>query len=328
MIDFMYLTLILCLVASNLGRLLRMLGWIHEYFLRARDPELVPYFDQEGSLIGMVRMPSGSRRLPHDWKANGSALEVSENDHENKAPPRSGTTDLKNTWEAPVAAPSIWDYWPNGKFQQLYSVQELMDTYDLATNWVLETVRNRGSTRALKWEKGKETRRRCLGVISCHNTTCAMQLAPAARAIDRHRQLQQTCIICGETLAVQPCGIESSLFRFRDGGFLKHGGTHNHTKFTHSAVHCPDGSIAFVDYMPKYVLLVKNASTLNEAESSPSPSHASDDVYGDSEWEGVAAEVHDKRAGSTFIPLDEADEWEMRQDPDADESEVDEIESD
>ncbi|KAJ7366156.1 hypothetical protein DFH08DRAFT_678760 [Mycena albidolilacea] len=131
---------------------------------------------------------------------------------------------------------TAWDGWPNGKFERSFSKQELSETRDLGTNWVLETLKNRGTRSAATWKKGRETRRRCLEVIECHGRTCSMILEPAVRAIDRHRQLQHECDRCGETLGHRTCGVESSLYHFQGGGFFIHCGFHNHSRFTHSSL--------------------------------------------------------------------------------------------
>ncbi|KAJ7321297.1 hypothetical protein DFH08DRAFT_818666 [Mycena albidolilacea] len=57
--------------------------------------------------------------------------------------------------------PFSWDFWPDGQFQSSVSPQEIADTHMLAANWVLETVRSRGSPGALTWQKGHELRRQC-----------------------------------------------------------------------------------------------------------------------------------------------------------------------
>ncbi|KAJ7719112.1 hypothetical protein B0H16DRAFT_1607380, partial [Mycena metata] len=119
-------------------------------------------------------------------------------------------------------------------------------------NWVLETILNRGSSDALTWQKGNEVRRRCLGVITCHGKQCSMHLAPGLRAMDRQKQLHHTCPVCEETLGLHRCGIESSLFRFRDGGVFIHGGAHTHQQFTHSSIFRRNGSLEFIEYVPKY----------------------------------------------------------------------------
>lgn len=162
-------------------------------------------------------------------------------------------------------SPSEWNCWPDGNIQCLFSLQDLRATNQLATNWVLETVHTCGSARALTWQKGKELRRKCLGVIQCRGKTCHMRLAPATRGVERHRQLQHNCIVCSETLFLHSCGIESSLHLFRDGGYFIHRGSHTHTAFTHSSVHTPDGSLSFIDYTPKYVV----SSDVSGAASAP-----------------------------------------------------------
>ncbi|KAF7371513.1 hypothetical protein MVEN_00006100 [Mycena venus] len=45
--DIVYITLILCLVASNLNRLRRIFNWLLEYFTRPQEPQLIPYFNEE-----------------------------------------------------------------------------------------------------------------------------------------------------------------------------------------------------------------------------------------------------------------------------------------
>jgi hypothetical protein len=176
--------------------------------------------------------------------------------HPDPVPAVQNRTAHKSTPQSPF----FWDFWPDGELKFLVSSQDLRDTNNLATNWVLETTRSNGSTRAPIWDKGHETRKQCVGIIRCHDSTCSMRLAPALRAVERHKQLQQTCILCGETLCLAPCGIESSLFRFRDGIIFIHSGSHNHSMFTHSSVQNPDGSLAFMDYLPKYELSSLNST--------------------------------------------------------------------
>jgi hypothetical protein len=119
-----------------------------------------------------------------------------------------------------------WDFWLDGEYRANVSSQQLLDTKQLATNWVLETTLNRGSKHARTWQKSDELRRQCLGVVECHSQTCSMQLAPASRAVKCHRQLQQMCALCGETMYLRACGVESSLFRSRDGAVFIHYGFH------------------------------------------------------------------------------------------------------
>lgn len=119
-------------------------------------------------------------------------------------------------------------------------------------NWVQETLDNRGSPNASKWQRGNQIRRRCLGAITCRGKNCAMHLAPGRRAVDRQKQLRLTCPLCDETLVLHRCGIESSLFRFQGGGVFIHGGDHTHGQYTHSSIFSRNGSLEFGDYVPKY----------------------------------------------------------------------------
>ncbi|KAJ7184930.1 hypothetical protein C8R46DRAFT_1026760 [Mycena filopes] len=141
MLNSVYIALILCLVASNLNRILWVCRWLYRYLDSSQNDGLVPYFNQDGILIGMVRMRPDAD-LPHRTLADDSELE-----------PELPTNGLT---EATMTAPLVWDFWPNGDFQRLFSVEELADNSDLAVNWVLETVRTSGSPTALAWHKVPE----------------------------------------------------------------------------------------------------------------------------------------------------------------------------
>ncbi|KAJ6523274.1 hypothetical protein DFH09DRAFT_1372515 [Mycena vulgaris] len=199
-----------------------------------------------------------------------------------------------------MSSPSSWNCWPDGNFQCLFSLEELQATSQLATNWVLETIQNRGSAQALTWQK-------------------------ATRGVERHRQLQRNCIVCNETLFLRSCGIESSLHLFRDGGFFIHRGSHTHPTFTHSSVHIPDGSLAFIDFTPKYVI----SSDVGAAASAPQDTvfnispPASDNGSSASEWEGITDNAVLRGNLTTDITksseFGDAEKQEMEDDPDADE---------
>ncbi|KAJ7658874.1 hypothetical protein B0H17DRAFT_345093 [Mycena rosella] len=64
MVDILYVALTICVLASNIRRLQSLFRWLYSCLLRARNPVLVPYFDQEGVLIGMVRLDPVTHRLP------------------------------------------------------------------------------------------------------------------------------------------------------------------------------------------------------------------------------------------------------------------------
>ncbi|KAJ7730345.1 hypothetical protein B0H16DRAFT_1469694 [Mycena metata] len=52
MLDWLYVTLILCLIASNLTRLTSILQGLYAYFSRPHEPQLIPYFDESGNAKG------------------------------------------------------------------------------------------------------------------------------------------------------------------------------------------------------------------------------------------------------------------------------------
>jgi hypothetical protein len=51
--------------------------------------------------------------------------------------------------------------------------------------------------------------------------------------------------------------VESSLYHFQGGGFFIHCGFHNHSRFTHSSLSQANGSLSFVEYNPKYPMVVE-----------------------------------------------------------------------
>ncbi|KAJ7664271.1 hypothetical protein B0H17DRAFT_302658 [Mycena rosella] len=164
-----------------------------------------------------------------------------------------------------MSSPLSWNCWPDGNFQCLFSLEELQATSRLATNWVLETIQNRGSAQALTWQKGKELRRKCLGAIQCRGKTCHMRLAPHTRGSTVIASSSATASFVTRHCFCVRAGSSRPLHLFRDGGFFIHRGSHTHPTFTHSSVHIPDGSLAFIDFTPKYVI----SSDVGAAASAP-----------------------------------------------------------
>ncbi|KAJ7820666.1 hypothetical protein B0H14DRAFT_3735454 [Mycena olivaceomarginata] len=341
MLDPVYMVLIVCLVLSHLSRLQWLIALGYNYLTRPR-PQLIPYFDTEGQLIGMVRLrpdPQSLRQLelragPTEAQEHRSCPEmcllenrVSRQSHEQSQP----TPALDSIAQIPFS----WDFWPDGQFQSSVSPREITDTHKLATNWVLETVRSRGSPGALTWQKGHELRRQCVGVIKCHNDTCSLQLAPAPRAIDRYTQIQHPCPICGDALTLSPCGIESSLYRFRDGGLFIHRGNHNHLIFTHSSQNQPNGSLGFVDYEPKYTAEPVHTSVAASSHPSPDASEDGSENESTASWYGIYSkksirfktltDQSCKEGKQVNVSMDdmfsEAEEFEVQMDAEADENE-------
>ncbi|KAJ7846967.1 hypothetical protein B0H14DRAFT_2583817 [Mycena olivaceomarginata] len=159
MIDFAYLVLILCLVATNFSRLWAFLRWLVHLFPVRRNPDLVPYFDRHGRLIGMVRITPRNIR-GQSTQNNGP---TSSRRRADTLPARAPTT---------ISTPVTWDGWPDGRFQCSFSPQNVVDTDQLETNWACEALKGRrGSAAAPTWQKGKEIPRRCLGILECTSRT-------------------------------------------------------------------------------------------------------------------------------------------------------------
>jgi hypothetical protein len=63
----------------------------------------------------------------------------------------------------------MWDPWPDGDFERLFTWEEVNGTNNLSEHWACQPGGGdkRGSESALTWQHGKRTRRVCLGVITC-----------------------------------------------------------------------------------------------------------------------------------------------------------------
>ncbi|KAJ7833956.1 hypothetical protein B0H14DRAFT_2591166 [Mycena olivaceomarginata] len=256
MLDLLSVTLILCLLASNFNRIVAIVLWVSDYLARPRGPRLVPYFDEQGM----------SRFWRFNW--NGSVAskseDLSDNDITLSTRPRAQSSSLHNPIQQ---VPFSWDFWPDGEFQCVVSAQDLQDSGNLATNWVLETTRDRGTTRARSWHKGHELRWRCLGTIECHGKTCPIELAPASRDVDRHKQLGAAVHLRGDSEASTLWGSSRPCFVFAMERVFIHRGFHTHSAFTHSSMRHPDGSMVFMEYVPKHSTRSANqASTIQIAE--------------------------------------------------------------
>ncbi|KAJ7710295.1 hypothetical protein B0H14DRAFT_3021720 [Mycena olivaceomarginata] len=230
MINSIYLALILCLAATNLTRIIRGLRWLHVYFSRPRNPRLVPYFNRQGQLIliEMVRVPPNDSReelvpTTHGPSPNNDMPDVD-------GGPVRPSRRLHTSVHQPVSStpanitPETWDGWPDGRFQCQFLPQQVTDTNQLAIHWVCEALPgHRGSPTALTWRKGKAIHRRCIGVLECRSLSCSfnLQVSPAARGVDLHRQLQKTCL-CGEATRLRSCGIEYSTYLYRSGAFFQY----------------------------------------------------------------------------------------------------------
>ncbi|KAJ7087993.1 hypothetical protein B0H15DRAFT_842008 [Mycena belliarum] len=285
MIDLTYLALIIVIVATNMSRLWRLVLWLYNLIPAQGNRDLVPYFDRHGQLIGMVRVVRRDSR--EAVSRNPSIPDVRNRAGKDQSSPAQdfsyGPAAQASITPTPItiARPRTWDGWPDGPFQCNFSLRNFADTNELGTNWPCESLKvRRGSKTALTWQKGKEIRRQCIGVLECRSPNCpaAMKVAPAVRGVDRHRQLGKLCV-CGGQLRLRHCGIVYSVFLFRGGAFFINHGDHTHSRITHSLIyrtHEPFGFTEFVATLPV---------TLDLVESSDSSSSSSSGE--DAEWQGI-----------------------------------------
>ncbi|KAJ7105832.1 hypothetical protein C8R44DRAFT_806177 [Mycena epipterygia] len=320
MIDITYIVLIAFLVATNLSRIFGVLLWLFDYLSRSRNPPLVPYFDRQGELIGMVRLTASDLHTVDERNFIPNTETTSQNREIIRASARSHSAQtvtssaVSTPWDT---APAAWNGWPDGRFKCLFSQQEVTDTHQLAMYWVCEVLPGRrGSPAALTWQKGKEMRRKCIGVIVCSSRSCpaGLQIAPAIRGYDLHRQLQKRCT-CGDTLRLQPCGIESSLFLFRGGAYFINSGDHTHFQFTHSLIYRAHEPFDFAEYISQRPLVLHDRTAMEESDA-PSVGSDSNSNSDHSEWNGIES-VNDPVSDRSQEEWDSAELEEINDDPEA-----------
>ncbi|KAF8185346.1 hypothetical protein K438DRAFT_1765992 [Mycena galopus ATCC 62051] len=156
MTNLTYNALIVCLLASNVGRPWRLLSWIRSLLRRPLEPQLIPYFDEQGNLIGLVRVPMGfnerNARLPAYTHPRDQTLDTNisvarrsgaeYSDHETKSLPRVAFDSTEGKLDS-----AGWNCWPDGNFERMFDWDEMFKTHGLATNWVVETLGHRGGMR-------------------------------------------------------------------------------------------------------------------------------------------------------------------------------------
>ncbi|KAJ7275964.1 hypothetical protein C8J57DRAFT_1312033 [Mycena rebaudengoi] len=278
-----YLLLVLCLVASNWGRLHRLFSWIGFLLTRPRSPRLVPYYDSEGRLIGMVRLDHSVRRPPEPSKRRRARPELHGTESPGQSTPQVTLQDVHSVLSTgPLPTPEIslgtWDGWPDGTFRLNLTHQQFVDTSELAVHWVSDSIRTRrGSPSALTWERGKESRRRCVG---------------------SHRQLQKECI-CGETLRLRPCAIVFSTYLFRHGAVFVHSGDHTHRNYTHSLVYLAHEEFKLADFTGKRAVRLNDSSLPHAAGDLGFNDHDNTSDSEHSSWHGIET----AREDGTFSPI-------------------------
>ncbi|KAH7905562.1 hypothetical protein BJ138DRAFT_1118357 [Hygrophoropsis aurantiaca] len=145
---------------------------------------------------------------------------------------------------APRPAKPIWDPWPDGDFERLYTTEEL-ETTNLRTHWSMSVSGGsrdyrRGDRNAESWHGGFRTRRKCNGVIMCehHNpnagylfpSLCDFLVRPQTRWAGIRRQLGRACPECGGRLSYVNCRAFSETYTFAGGKYFIHYDTHHHAR--------------------------------------------------------------------------------------------------
>ncbi|KAG1875441.1 hypothetical protein DFJ58DRAFT_756335 [Suillus subalutaceus] len=141
--------------------------------------------------------------------------------------PKSATGDQ-------ILSDDLWDPWPDGDFERLFTWEEVAKTDNLREHWACQPGGGDkwGSESALTWSQGKKTRRVCLGVITCDEPTCEVVTRPQTRRAGIMGQLNASCR-CGGQLTHVDCGVMSVLYSYKGGVYYIHKGVHHHPKQTH-----------------------------------------------------------------------------------------------
>ncbi|KAJ7789298.1 hypothetical protein B0H14DRAFT_2627379 [Mycena olivaceomarginata] len=149
--DILTLTLVLCLLATNLNRLLASRTAIDSVFRRTGA------FDRTGASGPQLSPPKSAPleiRVDNIRPRRSHFLWPSPFYLPTLVPAVQNRTAHKSIPQSPF----FWDFWPDGELK-------IFVTNNLATNWVLKTTRSNGSTRAPIWDKGHETRKQLRAIV-------------------------------------------------------------------------------------------------------------------------------------------------------------------
>ncbi|KAK7001564.1 hypothetical protein R3P38DRAFT_3049790 [Favolaschia claudopus] len=360
--DPTYIALIICLIATNFTRITAAFKWISDYLSSLSDEpdeRLVPLYDLEGVQIGFVRITdtddslrgnrddhetrsspsnqtfvSKSLSVPNRYSDRQDSPEMSMNQAETSESVQTRSTKSKRLKVPSKSLPSSsWDGWPNTEYYTAFASQEIAVPRNWTLNWSCEKIPSkRGSPNAVSWQKGKEIRQRCIGVLVCASHSCSFDIrcAPAIRGEDLHRQLTKKCL-CGQKIRLQECGVESATYSYSGGARFINFGTHTHSKYTHTLSYHKHQPLEFEKFISKYDQQRITATQVESSSGSDSE---------DQRATVVAVRDHPSRSSSLpavssekevddalFIrkeseeKLDPEDEWEKDNDPQAAESE-------
>jgi hypothetical protein len=173
------------------------------------------------------------RSMPHRRTRSASASTTRAN--KRHCPDRpSDSLRPKSAAGVQISTDHLWDPWPDGDFERLFTWEEVAKTNNLSEHWACQPGGGdkRGLESTLTWSQGKKTRRICLGVITCDDPTCEVVTRPQTRRAGIMGQLNASCS-CGGQLTHVDCGVMSVLYSFKGGVYYIHKGVHHHPKQTH-----------------------------------------------------------------------------------------------
>ncbi|KAJ7799322.1 hypothetical protein B0H14DRAFT_2617110 [Mycena olivaceomarginata] len=110
---------------SNISWVLRLFSWLKSVCFPPAGPQLIPYFDEQGVLIGPVRVPPDfdPSQLVHQAVANPTPdIDIgSDSDISSPPTPLRRFTVASQFRVSPEIEPNstAWDGWPNGKFERV-----------------------------------------------------------------------------------------------------------------------------------------------------------------------------------------------------------------
>lgn len=178
-------------------------------------------------------LSTGSKSTPHRRTRSASPFAARANQRRGPDQPHNSRRPTSGTG-GEALTDDMWDPWPDGDFERLFTWEEVNGTNNLSEHWACQPGGGdkRGSESALTWQHGKRTRRVCLGVITCDEPTCEVVTRPQTRRAGIMAQLKAQCL-CGGQLMHIDCGVTSVLYSFKGGVYYIHQGVHNHPKQTH-----------------------------------------------------------------------------------------------
>ncbi|CAK5280803.1 unnamed protein product [Mycena citricolor] len=232
----------------------------------------------------------------------------------------------------PTCALLTWDGWPDGTFFYLFTQASFNETKKASLNWVCSSERStRGDPKAQTWNRGCETRKRCLGCFMCESPRCLTPVCVPARAdLDPSLVLKRHFCSCEACLRFISCNVVASIFKYSGGAMFFNRGQHTHPRYTHSLRKSRNGSVSIMEFLPLSPIALQgeineSCDEINEGWRGIEPKLRCTSRAGTEE------EVHDEDSVDAelsvsdgnvqeYLDIDEAERLEMEQDPGANDS--------